>query len=82
MTLSTWTRPLLAAAIGALVVTQPSAQTAPTIKFTETKLANGLRVILSEDHTAPVYLDRRALQRRLARRAARAAPASPTCSST
>ena len=55
MTLSTWTRPLLAAAIGALVVTQPSAQSAPTITFTETKLPNGLRVILSEDHTAPVY---------------------------
>ncbi len=32
-----------------------SAQTGPAIKFTETKLANGLRVILSEDHTAPVY---------------------------
>ena len=32
-----------------------SAQTGPSIKFTETKLANGLRVILSEDHTAPVY---------------------------
>jgi predicted Zn-dependent peptidase len=34
---------------------QLPAQTAPTIKFTDTKLANGLRVILSEDHTAPVY---------------------------
>jgi zinc protease len=55
MTLSTWTRPLLAAALGALAVTQPSAQSAPTISFTETKLPNGLRVILSEDHTAPVY---------------------------
>ena len=31
------------------------AQTAPAIKFTETKLANGLRVIVSEDHSAPVY---------------------------
>jgi zinc protease len=31
------------------------AQTTPTITFTETKLANGLRVILSEDHNAPVY---------------------------
>src|SRR5829696_6691700 len=31
------------------------AQTGPAIKFTETRLANGLRVILSEDHTAPVY---------------------------
>ena len=31
------------------------AQTAPSIKFTDTKLANGLRVIISEDHTAPVF---------------------------
>jgi predicted Zn-dependent peptidase len=31
------------------------AQSAPAIRFTETKLANGLRVIVSEDHTAPVY---------------------------
>ena len=31
------------------------AQTAPAIKFTETKLANGLRVIVAEDHNAPVY---------------------------
>jgi zinc protease len=34
---------------------QPLAQTAPRIQFTDTKLANGLRVIVSEDHTAPVY---------------------------
>jgi predicted Zn-dependent peptidase len=32
-----------------------NAQTGPAIKFTEARLANGLRVILSEDHTAPVY---------------------------
>ncbi len=31
------------------------AQTAPKIQFTEAKLANGLRVIISEDHAAPVY---------------------------
>ena len=31
------------------------AQTTPAIKFTETKLANGLRVIIAEDHAAPVY---------------------------
>jgi zinc protease len=55
MTFPTWTRPLLAAAIGVLVVTRPAAQSAPTIAFTETKLPNGLRVILSADHTAPVY---------------------------
>lgn len=34
---------------------QPFAQTAPTIRFTETTLTNGLRVIISEDRTAPVY---------------------------
>lgn len=45
-------------AIAALVVglgVSAPAQTTPTIKFTETRLANGLRVILSEDRAAPVY---------------------------
>jgi zinc protease len=28
---------------------------AQTVKFTEHKLKNGLRVILSEDHSAPTY---------------------------
>src|SRR5689334_24761617 len=28
---------------------------APPIKYTETTLPNGLRVIISEDHTAPVF---------------------------
>ncbi|MGQ0737065.1 MAG: M16 family metallopeptidase [Acidobacteriota bacterium] len=32
-----------------------SAQSVPSIKFTETTLANGLRVIISEDRAAPVY---------------------------
>jgi zinc protease len=31
------------------------AQTSTAIKFTETKLANGLRVIIGEDHAVPVY---------------------------
>jgi zinc protease len=31
------------------------AQTAPVIRFTDTTLANGLRVIISEDHAAPVF---------------------------
>ena len=44
----------LVALTSAITVSLP-AQTAPSIKFTDTKLANGLRVILSEDHTAPVY---------------------------
>ena len=31
------------------------AQSAPAIRFTDTKLPNGLRLIVSEDHSAPVY---------------------------
>ncbi|HJU41424.1 MAG TPA: pitrilysin family protein [Vicinamibacterales bacterium] len=31
------------------------AQTAPAIRFSDTTLDNGLRVIISEDHSAPVY---------------------------
>ncbi len=31
------------------------AVTAPTVKFTDTTLKNGLRVIVSEDHAAPVF---------------------------
>ena len=42
------------AIVGALGSSLP-AQTTPAIKFTETKLANGLRVIVSEDRAAPVY---------------------------
>jgi predicted Zn-dependent peptidase len=45
---------MLVAIIVGLAATLP-AQTAPTIKFSETKLANGLRVIISEDRAAPVY---------------------------
>ena len=46
------------AAVTSLIATvadAPSAQTTPTIKFTDTKLKNGLRVIVAEDHHAPVY---------------------------
>jgi predicted Zn-dependent peptidase len=42
---------VLAAALG---VSLP-AQSPPTIQFVEAKLANGLRVIISEDRAAPVY---------------------------
>jgi zinc protease len=41
----------LVVALGAAV----PAQTSTAIQFTETKLANGLRVIIAEDHAAPVY---------------------------
>ena len=46
------------AAIAGIVVaagTTLPAQTTPTIKFTEAKLGNGLRVIVAEDHNAPVF---------------------------
>lgn len=41
---------VLAAGLG----TALTAATAPKVQFTDVKLANGLRVIISEDHTAPV----------------------------
>ena len=55
MTASAWIRTVFAVAVAVTCSAQPSAQSGPSIRFTETKLANGLRVILSEDHTAPVY---------------------------
>jgi len=44
-----------AAVIAALTGASLAAVTAPTVKFTDTKLNNGLRVIISEDHVAPVF---------------------------
>jgi len=44
----------IAGIVVALGTTLP-AQTSTAITFTETRLANGLRVIISEDHAAPVY---------------------------
>src|SRR5262249_6283498 len=46
------TKTLLAALLSLLAVQFASAQ---TVKFTEHKLKNGLRIILSEDHSAPTY---------------------------
>lgn len=45
-------------AIASIAIGQPStppASALPKIKFTDTRLDNGLRVIISEDHYAPVY---------------------------
>ena len=44
---------LVFAAGAALAQTAPS--TLPKVKFTDTRLDNGLRVIVAEDHYAPVY---------------------------
>jgi predicted Zn-dependent peptidase len=41
--------------VAALGATLPAQTSSTAIKFTETRLANGLRVIISEDHAAPVY---------------------------
>ncbi|HWC96678.1 MAG TPA: pitrilysin family protein [Candidatus Sulfopaludibacter sp.] len=38
-----------------LVFAQQSASPLPKVKFSDTRLDNGLRVIISEDHYAPVY---------------------------
>src|SRR6185503_15065514 len=43
------------AAVAAALVTALAAQSGPRINFTDTKLPNGLRVIIVEDHTAPVF---------------------------
>jgi len=43
----------VAVALAALAATV-SAVTAPRVEFTDTKLKNGLRVIIAEDHAAPV----------------------------
>jgi hypothetical protein len=32
-----------------------TAATPPSVKFTDTKLTNGLRLIVAEDHVAPVF---------------------------
>src|SRR5512140_1034801 len=48
-------RALAAIAVAALLGTTLWAVAAPRVQFTDTKLANGLRVVISEDHTAPVY---------------------------
>jgi zinc protease len=42
-------------AFAAAASAQQAPSTLPKIKFTDTKLDNGLRVIISEDHYAPVY---------------------------
>src|SRR6266404_97794 len=47
------TKQIFAAALIALLI--GTAGVAESVKFTEHKLKNGLRIILSEDHSAPTY---------------------------
>ena len=53
--MSRWVRLLLSALCAMAAAVTLSAATAAKITFTDTKLKNGLRVIISEDHSAPVY---------------------------
>jgi len=46
---------LAAAVVAALLGATLWAVSAPRVQFTDTKLKNGLRVIISEDHTAPLF---------------------------
>jgi zinc protease len=48
-------RRFLIAAGAVALVSSLAAVTPPSIKFTDTKLKNGLRLIVSEDHVAPVF---------------------------
>ena len=46
---------LLLSAAGTVLAQSPAAPAVPKIKFTDTRLENGLRVLIAEDHYAPVY---------------------------
>ena len=48
-------RRLLTVAVAVALGGSPAAITPPTIKFSDTKLKNGLRLIVAEDHVAPVF---------------------------
>ena len=49
--------------LAASAYAQPAPSTILKIKFTDTKLENGLRVIISEDHYAPAYASRDLLKK-------------------
>jgi len=50
-----WARIAITATLLLLAGSRVPAQTTPAIRFSDTTLPNGLRVIISEDHSAPVY---------------------------
>ena len=54
----------------------------PTVSFTDERLANGLRLIIAEDHLAPVVAINLWYNVGSKHEVSRARPASPTCSST
>jgi predicted Zn-dependent peptidase len=47
--------PVIAVVIASLGAVTIGAVTAPTVKFSDSRLKNGLRVIIAEDHAAPVF---------------------------
>jgi zinc protease len=55
MTRSQVTRLSIAALITTVCAVSIAAVTVPAVKFTDSTLKNGLRVIISEDHAAPVF---------------------------
>ena len=64
-----------------VVCAQHAPSKLPPIKFSDTTLDNGLRVIISEDHYAPVFGI--AVSYKVGRATkGRDAPGSPICSST
>ena len=50
-----WPRLIAAFCVSVVAAAGLAAAAAPQLTFTDTKLTNGLRVIIHEDHTAPVY---------------------------
>ena len=74
-------RPFIAVVIASLCAVTIGAVTAPTVKFSDSRLKNGLRVIIAEDHAAPVFSV--AVAYNVGSRDERiGAPASPICSNT
>jgi zinc protease len=50
-----WTRLFVAAMMASVGAVSMGAVTIPTVRFTDSTLRNGLRVIISEDHATPVF---------------------------
>jgi zinc protease len=55
MTRSAATKLCLSALIASVCAVSIGAVTVPSVRFTDSKLKNGLRVIISEDHAVPVF---------------------------